>query len=172
MSVVLCPVTDDRGYDITFRTLTIIFNDRMTPPENRPSIGFHRFGMFYRLVCRSVGSTDNPSSSVRLRGAVVYIDAEVPIFRKRVHVHPAQNLIVRSVWSVPDDRVRGFDRALSSARHRGMRGRYAIDTLQFGYPKTLSEVMDDPWLSRHIAVKNFVSLDHDTDFDMYGPAAP
>lgn len=172
ISETLNPVTDGVEHDVLFRTVTIIFNDRMTPPENRPAIGFPRFEMFYRAVCRSLCVEGNLSSSTPLPRAVAYISAEVPVYRVRINVHPAQNLFVHSVWAIHREQARNFDRALHVARHRSMRGRYAIDTLQFGYPDTLNDVHQGLWLRGAIAVKAFVSLDYGEGFNVYGVGAP
>lgn len=140
----------------------------MTPVENRPAIGFPRFGMFYKAVCGALSGAENPSPSIRLPRAVACISAEIPVFRKRINVSPAQNLFVRSVWAIPRDWGRDFDRSLHGARRRGMRGRYAIDTLQFGYPETLNDVPPElMFRGEKIAVKDFVSLDYGADFDVY-----
>lgn len=156
----------DRG-DVEFRTAKIIFNDRMTPAENRPAIGFPRFGMFYRVVCCGMSGTDRRSPSFPLPRAVAYLSNEVPVFRTKRGTPCPQNLMIESVWMIPVDQRRDFDRALFNTR-RKMRGRYAIDTLGFGYPVTLDDLQNELRCSGEIAVKDFTSLDRGSDFVVYG----
>jgi len=72
-----------------------------------------------------------------------------------------------SVWMIPVDHRRDFDRSLFNTRSK-MRGRYAIDTLGFGYPVTLDDLRNDLRCSGGIAVKEFVGLDRGSEFVVYG----
>lgn len=156
----------DRG-DVELRTVRIIFNDRMTPAENRPAIGFPRFGMFYRTICCGMFDTDWLLPALNLPRAVAYLSNEVPVFRTRGMSPPAQNLIMDSVWMIPVDHRRDFDRSFFNTR-RKMRGRYAIDTLGFGYPVTLDDLQNELRCSGEIAVKDFAGLDRGSEFVVYG----
>ena len=155
----------DRG-DVEFRTVRIIFNDRMTPAENRPAIGFPRFRMFYRVVCCGMFGTNGPSPLFPLP-AVAYLSNEVPVFRTKRGNPCPQNLMMESVWMIPVDHRRDFDRSLFNIRSK-MRGRYAIDTLCFGYPVTLDDLRNELRCSGEIAVKEFVGLDRGSEFVVYG----
>ena len=159
-------VDGDRG-DVAFRTVRVIFNDRMTPPENRPAIGFPRFGMFYRAICCGMFGTNGPLPLSRLPRAVAYLSNEVPVFRTKRGNPCPQNLIMESVWMIPADQRQDFDRALFDTRSK-MRGRYAIDTLGFGHPLTLDELRNELRCSGGIAVKEFVGLDRGSEFVVYG----
>lgn len=159
---------DDVGrVDVVFRTVRVIFNDRMTPPENRPAIGFPRFGMFYRAICCGMFGTNGPLPLSRLPRAVAYLSNEVPVFRTKRGTPCPQNLIMESVWMIPADQRQDFDRALYFVRTK-MRGRYAIDTLEFGRPVTPDDLRNDLRCSGEIAVKAFVSLDRGSEFVVYG----
>ncbi|TCO07351.1 hypothetical protein EV666_13514 [Camelimonas lactis] len=159
-------LTDGDSGDVEFRTVRIIFNDRMTPAENRPAIGFPRFGMFYRTICCGMFGTDGPSPLFPLP-AVAYLSNEVPVFRTKRGTPCPQNLIMESVWMIPVDHRRDFDRSFFNTR-RKMKGRYAIDTLCFGYPVTLDDLRNELRCSGEIAVKDFVGLDRGSEFVVYG----
>ena len=160
-------LTDGDREDVEFRTVRIIFNDRMTPAENRPAIGFPRFGMFYRAICCGMFGTDGLPPSIPFLAAVAYLSNEVPVFRTKRGNPCPQNLMMESVWMIPVDQRQDFDRALFNARSK-MRGRYAIDTLCFGYPVTLDDLRNELRCSGGIAVKEFVGLDRGSDFVVYG----
>ena len=155
----------DRG-DVVFRTVRIIFNDRMTPAENRPAIGFSRFGMFYRAICCGMFGTDWLLPALNLPRAVAYLSNEVPVFRTKRGTPCPQNLMMESVWMIPVDQRQDFDRSLFNIRSK-MRGRYAIDTLCFVYPVTLDDLRNELRCSGGIAVKEFVGLDRGSDFVVY-----
>jgi len=75
--------------------------------------------------------------------------------------------MMESVWMIPVDQRQDFDRSLFNARSE-MRGRYAIDTLGFGYPVTLDDLRNELRCSGEIAVKEFVGLDRGSEFVVYG----
>lgn len=158
---------DRVGSDMVFRKVGVIFNDRMTPPENRPAIGFQRFGMFYRLICGEMVGGGKLSPSIQLPPAVAYLSNLVPVFRTKRGNPTPQNLFMESVWMMTADQAQDFGPALNFVRSK-MRGRYAIDTLTFGYPAKLNDFRDTLGVWGETAVKGFVSLDRDDGFVVYG----